>query len=815
VLSICKVALGQEEYYLATTAAGRDHSEGLVEAPGVWLGEAGERLGLKGGAEPLAVRRLFAGVDPTTGEPLLENPGRRRVAAYDCTFSTPKSVSLTQALSPDPEAREQMGLGHEAAVKASLAYLESEAAAIRFRTPDGHRVVRGGSLVGTGFLHRLSRAGDPHLHTHVLMANLVLDGAGGPARPLDATSLFLVIRTAGALYESHLRFELTCRLGVEWQPLNGRCWSDLKGLDRAAIQRFSQRSTQITEGVQAEGWQGPAARRKMAELTRPAKDTSLSYEGAIERCRQRLWEAGVSDTRLANVCHRVSPESQAALSSGRSDGDRRKDEALRHLAARTVDGSFGPRDVIRALCATAREGCSVQDVQRDAVEMLTDHRVVGRGEHRLWLRGGAMGSVPVGRLEASYTTVDVAATEGRIAVRARSMVSERPEAIMVADYGAGGRFGALDALSLAATAWSAEGRNVIAFAPGHWSAAAVESAVGIDSLVLPPVGVAAQAGGRRVPTSVTDMPIAEGSVVVLAEAQCYGPAVLEGLLRSCETARASVALLGPRWAFESRPCLAEVRTIAALLPEMALTSSMSLSSTARQGPVAGHCFGEVAVTMVPSLGAARDEAARQLAAARHEATAGGATGAILVTGDAAIAHALRAVPGIEAGEVVHSRELKGVLEARNASNPGTVLPPQLVVLGGASVLRQGATAGPGTHRSHIVVVPGIVEGSPAGLGRAAEAARPHYLTVPLGVPPAGPAERAAWRGGAASIEGYRDRWQITDDRRAFGRFPAAVGHPSAREAEQAVVERVAADVRGLSRLTRARDRDAPGLGLGR
>lgn len=811
MLSICKVARGQEEYYLATAATGRDHSEGLVEAPGVWLGAAVERRGLTGVAEPRAVRMLFAGLDPLSGEPLVPEPGRRRIAAYDCTFSTPKSVSITQALSPDPQVREQMRLGHEAAVRASLGYLEAEAPAVRLSTPDGPRVVRGGDMVGVGFLHRLSRAGDPHLHTHVLVANLVADATGGPGHPLDATSLFLEIRTAGALYETHLRYELTQRLGVEWQPLNGRCWSDLEGLDRPAIEKLSRRSLQILDAVRAEGWQGPAARRAMADSTRPPKDTSRPYAEVIEDCRLQLREAGVSDRRLESICHRVTPDSHE-LSAGAADDDRWKDEALRRLTWRSVDGSFSARDVIRARCATAQAGRSVAGVQRDALDLLSDAQVVHRPERGLWLRGGATGSVPLRRVEASYTTLLVAATERRIGVLAGSMISERFEALTVVRYAPGERLAALDALSLAAASWTAEGRSVIALAPGRWSAAGIESASGIDAVVLPGARLAAgmEAAGRTALSAVEDLRISTGSVVVLAEVQRYGPAVLEGLLESCKSAGASVALLGPRWAFEAAPALAAVTQVAAELTEPTL-GGRTPSGTA----LAEHSFGGVAVTLVPSLRAALDETRRQLEGAGDAAAAGSVPPAIVVTGEEAIAGTLRAMPGTEAGAVVHARDLKSVLEARRAGAGVGVAPPQLIVVGGASILRQGATALPGAHRSHVVVAPGIAgAGSPAGLGRAAEAARPKYLTSCLGNPPAEPAEREAWRSAAVSIETYRDRWRITDDGRAFGGASPGAERSAPRQAELAAAERLVMEVRSLSRRARGRAVEPPALELG-
>jgi len=374
----------------------------------------------------------------------------------------------------------------------------------------------------------------------------------------------------------------------------------------------------------------------------------------------------------------------------------------------------------------------------------------------------------------------------------------------------GERFNALDALSVEATSWRTEGRSVIAVAPGRWSAAGIESACGIDAVAWPqrPPTARTDAGDRRA-GAVPELQIAPGSVVVLADAQCYGPAVIEHLLQSCDTAGASVVLLGPQWALESRPALANVAAYATELPAR-LPEDRSQPSLA----VSGHRFGGVTVSAVPSLTAACEEAVRQLAAHREGPGDGTRRGAIVVTGDEAILTALRAMPGVDAGEVVHSRNLTRVLDAAaaGANAPGDT--PHLVVLGGASLLRRGATAAPGTHRSHILVGPEMVAGSPAGLGRAAEAARPQYLTARLGAPPSGPGERLAWRQVAAAIEHYRDRWQITDDGHAFGRCSPAV-EPRSQGEERAVVERLALEARAACRSRSEKGREDLGLSLGR
>jgi conjugative relaxase-like TrwC/TraI family protein len=111
VLSVAKLARGREGYYLATVASGREEAGVLVEPEGRWIGQAAAALGLVGTVDGPGLRALLAGVDPVTGEVLSARHDSVRVAAYDCTYSTPKSVSVLHALGPE-EVRSQVRAGH-------------------------------------------------------------------------------------------------------------------------------------------------------------------------------------------------------------------------------------------------------------------------------------------------------------------------------------------------------------------------------------------------------------------------------------------------------------------------------------------------------------------------------------------------------------------------------------------------------------------------------------------------------------------------------------------------------------------------------
>src|SRR5690606_19497602 len=89
------------------------------------------------------------------------------VAGFDITFSPVKSVSALWALAPR-EVAEKVEAAHHAAINDALKWLERHATFTRLGR-NGVRQVGVDGLVAARFTHRDSRAGDPDLHTHVLI----------------------------------------------------------------------------------------------------------------------------------------------------------------------------------------------------------------------------------------------------------------------------------------------------------------------------------------------------------------------------------------------------------------------------------------------------------------------------------------------------------------------------------------------------------------------------------------------------------------------------------------------------------------------
>lgn len=293
MLSVSKLTPGQEAYYERSVAAGLDdYYAGRGESPGVWAGGGAASLGLEGEVEEGELGALVRGKHPGTGgelrahvkartiriERIDAESGKRwreekklaPVAGFDLVFSTPKSVSLLHALG-DEETRVEIGEAHRSAWEAALAYLEREACVTR-RGKDGFIRERGGGLVAAAYQHRTSRAQDPHLHTHVIVANMTRSPSDGEWRALDGEAILKTYRlAAGYLYEAHLRFELSTRLGVEWeQPEKG--WAELEGVPRAVIDAFSTRRAQVVEHMAKQATSGFHAAQVAAVLTREQKE---------------------------------------------------------------------------------------------------------------------------------------------------------------------------------------------------------------------------------------------------------------------------------------------------------------------------------------------------------------------------------------------------------------------------------------------------------------------------------------------------------------------------------------------------------------
>jgi len=228
------------------------------------------------------------------------------VKAFDLTFSCPKSVSLLWAFGDDAVAG-VVAEAHREAVEVALGFLEDRAAAARAQSHGLRRRVGTEGWAVAGFVHRTSREGDPQLHTHCVVPNLVQRKTDGRYVAFDAGPLFDWCRAAGSIYQAELQRCLSLRLGVDWGPDRNNT-RELLGLSRDQLRAFSKRSVQIEAELEAKGARyEPAALRMQADdeaslATRTAKDHKLTPALLEGRWREEAAAVGLATgTGLENA----------------------------------------------------------------------------------------------------------------------------------------------------------------------------------------------------------------------------------------------------------------------------------------------------------------------------------------------------------------------------------------------------------------------------------------------------------------------------------------------------------------------------------
>jgi conjugative relaxase-like TrwC/TraI family protein len=580
MLSIGKTRLSGEGYYLAAVADGVDeYYRGLGEAPGRWTGDAAATLGCEGevGAEQL--HAVWAGQHPDSGEALGRFPGRE-IAGYDLTFRAPKSVSLL-ALLGDPDTATTVTAAHEAAVDAAFSYIEQNAARSRTGKNGVHQVEVQG-LVAAAFRHRTSRAGDPHLHTHVLVANMA-QGPDDVWRTLDGRWLYLHAKTAGYLYEAHLRDELTRRLGVEWEPVKNGI-ADVAGIDRTVIDHFSDRRRQIEEHLDEIGFRSARAAELAALETRQAKDPSLDVGSMRQVWEAKAAEIGFDPASLAEVTDRV-PRSFPDLVPGSVPGlfpvsvpipgqDRVAEQLLGPEGLTARASTFDRRDVLRGIAERMPAGAPVAQIEAMADDFVTRPEVV-----RLLMPAtgaGLLGSDVIRRADGSviaaaspeprWSTLELIGLEQDLVDRATAragdgsgvvpaktltkVLATRPtleaeQAEMVTRLTRSGN--GIDVVSAAAgtgktytldaarDAWQAAGYRVIGAAQAGIAAQELQSSAGIESSTLAMLRIDLDTGRTTLDAR---------TVLVIDEAGMAGTRTLGPVLVAADRAGTKVVLVG-------------------------------------------------------------------------------------------------------------------------------------------------------------------------------------------------------------------------------------------------------------------------------
>jgi conjugative relaxase-like TrwC/TraI family protein len=765
-----------------------------------------------------------------------------RVAGLDLLFAAPKSVSVAHGLAP-PELAAALSNAHDRAVAGAIGYLEAHACVVR-QGPTGRAT--GAGFVAAGFRHRTSRADDPHLHTHVVTANMAA-GPDGRWSALHTPVLFAELRATGAVYHAALRHEAD-RLDLAWTDAGGR-W-ELAGVPRAVIEVFSQRRAQLLVHLAAQGQRtgraGPAA--TAARSTRPPKVGLVDYPVLVADWHGRAAAVGF-DLDQGLACRPATAPPDAYALQGLGDVFRRAD-VVRAWADHLPQGA-SPGELERAAVVGLRDGCvplppregigrwdgPVRATRYTSTSVLALRETLAAepvsvvtGSRLVWLDA-------IGRLRASSSGLVVAAARGPAAAsdfEAATGIPAAPAAAVVEELGR--RRG-----------WSA----VVVAEAERWATAPLVTLIGAARAAGAEVVLAGDPDGRG--------PLPSAFSAMLGSARRLGLAPVDvpdlaatvpaagGTLTLASGAGEARRLLVADWAAR-RGAGQEAVMVARSPEEVAALNAMAgpgldgavgavLAGEAwRSGAAEAHVLG----VRVPFRSRAGDAPVHRYAvcgsAIGPDSGSGACAGspsdrwATAAQLDDRIAH-LSAV----LGPVPAQRQLVDVerrlhearrWQAEVSRRSGEA--PSLLASGWTDQAAKADREVMALERQHHHMAKRVVDWqqwtaahasevadlarlrAQAGLrvealARAAELSTPAWLIEGVGRVPRGPLERVTWRDAARAVVAYRERWHIEDWSRALG--PERLDRSQAERADRTRVEQVLRRACPQRRV----ERDGPGF----
>ena len=506
----------RDGYYAKDSAEHRELS--------AWAGRGAEALGLEGAVDPDVFRAVLEGEVPDgsgrrlgrriRGGEIHHRPGR------DLTFSAPKSVSLVALIGGDARIVD----AHDRAVAGALEWFERNGAETRMRDPATGRMVRAGGqkAVISTFRHDTSRNLDPALHTHSVIANMLL-GADGKWRTMANERLYASKMLLGALYRSELAGELA-RLGYRIEKTHADGRFEIGGVSREVVEAFSTRRAEIEAAMEGRG-HGPTAEnqhlaRRAALMTRAHK-RDVDKEALRELWAERASGLGFDAKAL------VASAVERALSSPDKEGARTREAggnappgagrgadlmehpartepakeavewALAHLSER--DAVFARTDLLAAALAHGPGAASIGAVER-AVEGLKRE---GRVHDAPALKGGGglTTDKAVARERETIALMRAGSGRGKAAMRGwmverhlrkgpltagqkqavKLILSEKDRTVGVQGYAGAGKTRMLDR---ARTLAEKRGWHVVGLAPSASAVRTLEAESGIKSETL-------------------------------------------------------------------------------------------------------------------------------------------------------------------------------------------------------------------------------------------------------------------------------------------------------------------------------------------
>jgi conjugative relaxase-like TrwC/TraI family protein len=308
MFTMAKISSG--DTYLENHLRANDYYSKGERVSGTWVGTGAEKLGLNGEVMPEQFEALRTNQNPLTGDKLTPrnketreastreagidfrkkhhhagtegeieahrlNMGQlaNRVAFFDFQCAPHKSVSIMGVLAGDERLRE----AHRRASTTALKELEKFASR-QMNTATTRNVEMTGNIAGAAFTHDASRALDPQLHTHFVLANAT-QTAVGKWYALNESVMLEGVRYAGKVYQNELAREVK-GFGYEIRDVyvkGERCGFAIKDVPDDLCERFAKRREEIEREIDkfAKEHGREPTRAEVTAITRKTRPSEL------------------------------------------------------------------------------------------------------------------------------------------------------------------------------------------------------------------------------------------------------------------------------------------------------------------------------------------------------------------------------------------------------------------------------------------------------------------------------------------------------------------------------------------------------------